>query len=187
MIIAPHTRGKSSQKQYAEVLLRWTNVNKKMSSQIHATRSFKEFEQPKLWKITIADLHIPRKSTGEIQMAKLEVLYNDECPICRREITHYSRLSDNSVEFVKITEATVLEWGLTEDQAAQQIHVRSDGELTAGVDAFISVWEKLPYYRWLALLVSWRPIRFVTGITYRCILAPLLFTMHRRRRKRQIR
>ena len=66
-------------------------------------------------------------------MAKLEVLYNDECPICRREITHYSRLSDNSVEFVKITEATVLEWGLTEDQAAQQIHVRSDGELTAGV------------------------------------------------------
>ena len=29
LIIAPHTRGKSSQKQYAEVLLRWTNVNKK--------------------------------------------------------------------------------------------------------------------------------------------------------------
>ena len=39
-------------------------------------------------------------------MAKLEVLYNDDSPICRREIKHYAGLSDDAVEFVNITEWT---------------------------------------------------------------------------------
>ena len=118
-------------------------------------------------------------------MAKLEVLYNDSCPICRREISHYAGLSNNNVEFVKITEDTVRDWGLTEDQAAQQIHARLDGKMTAGIDAFISVWERLPYYRLLASVISWRPIRYTMNIVYRLVLAPLLFAMHKRRQRRQ--
>ena len=31
-------------------------------------------------------------------MEKLEVLYNSECPICRREIEHYERLSGDDVD-----------------------------------------------------------------------------------------
>lgn len=50
-------------------------------------------------------------------MAKLEVLYNDDCPICRREIKHYAGLSGDGVEFVKITEQSAADWGLTPDQA----------------------------------------------------------------------
>ena len=46
-------------------------------------------------------------------MAKLEVLYNDDCPICRREIKHYAGLSGDTVEFVKITEQSAADWGLT--------------------------------------------------------------------------
>jgi hypothetical protein len=46
-------------------------------------------------------------------MAKLEVLYNDDCPICRREIKHYAGLSGDIVEFVKITEQSAADWGLT--------------------------------------------------------------------------
>jgi hypothetical protein len=46
-------------------------------------------------------------------MAKLEVLYNDDCPICRREIKHYAGLSGDAVEFVKITEQSAADWGLT--------------------------------------------------------------------------
>jgi len=48
-------------------------------------------------------------------MAKLEVLYNDDCPICRREIKHYAGLSGDAVEFVKITEQSAADWGLTPD------------------------------------------------------------------------
>lgn len=77
-------------------------------------------------------------------MAKLEVLYNDDCPICRREINHYAGLSGDDVTFVKITEQSAADWGLTEEQAAKQIHARSDGNVTVGVDAFVSVWQRLP-------------------------------------------
>ena len=118
-------------------------------------------------------------------MAKLEVLYNDDCPICRREIKHYAGLSGDAVEFVKITEQSAADWGLTPDQATQQIHARSDGSVSVGVDAFISVWQKLPYYRVLAPIVGLRPIKFVTSIVYRKILAPLLYAMHQRRQRRE--
>jgi predicted DCC family thiol-disulfide oxidoreductase YuxK len=117
-------------------------------------------------------------------VAKLEVLYNDDCPICRREIHHYAGMSGDDVEFVKITQETASDWGLTEDQAAQQIHARSDGKVTVGVDAFISVWRRLPYYRVLASIIGWRPIRSITDVVYRNILAPMLFAMHKRRQKR---
>ena len=118
-------------------------------------------------------------------MTKLEVLYNDDCPICRREIKHYAGLSGDAVKFVKITEQSAADWGLTPDQATQQIHARSDGKVSVGVDAFISVWQKLPYYKVLAPIVGWRPIKFVTSIVYRKILAPLLYAMHQRRQRRE--
>jgi predicted DCC family thiol-disulfide oxidoreductase YuxK len=118
-------------------------------------------------------------------LAKLEVLYNDDCPICRREIHHYVGISGDDVAYIKITKETASDWGLTEDQAAQQIHARLDGNVTVGVDAFISVWKRLPYYRLLASIIGWRPIRYITDIVYRNILAPLLFAMHKRRQRRQ--
>ena len=58
-------------------------------------------------------------------MEKLEVLYNAECPICRREIEHYERLSGDDVDYVRITPDTALDWGLTEDQAAEKLHARA--------------------------------------------------------------
>ena len=118
-------------------------------------------------------------------MAKLEVLYNDDCPICSREIKHYAGLSGDDVTFVKITEQSAADWGLTEEQAAKQIHARSGGNVTVGVDAFVSVWQRLPYYRSLSMIVGWRPIKFVTSIAYRKILAPILYAMHQRRQRRQ--
>ena len=85
---------------------------------------------------------------------------------------HYAGMSDDDVAYIKITKETASDWGLTEDQAAQQIHARSDGNVTVGVDAFISVWKRLPYYRLLASIIGWRPIRYITDIVYRNILAP---------------
>lgn len=126
-------------------------------------------------------------NNGAYPLAKLEVLYNDDCPICRREIKHYAGLSDGSVAFVKITERSAADWGLTEEQAVKQLHARSDGNVTVGVDAFVSVWKQLPYYRLLALVIGWRPIRYITDTVYQKVLAPLLFAMHKRRQGRQAR
>ncbi len=117
-------------------------------------------------------------------MAKLEVLYNAECPICRREIEHYERLSGDEVEYIKITADAAADWGLTEDQAAQQLHARRGENLVVGVDAFLALWQRLPYFRVLALIVKFKPIKAIFSMVYRLILAPLLFAAHKRRRER---
>ena len=115
-------------------------------------------------------------------MEKLEVLYNSECPICRREIEHYERLSGDDVDYVAITPDTALDWGLTEDQAAEKMHARRGGDVVVGVEAFVVIWQRLPYFRLLAPIVNFKPIKVISSVVYHRILAPLLFAAHKRRR-----
>ena len=46
-------------------------------------------------------------------MAQLEVLYNADCPICRREIEHYKRISGDDLAYVEITAKSAADWGLS--------------------------------------------------------------------------
>ena len=117
-------------------------------------------------------------------MAQLEVLYNAECPICRREIEHYKRLSGDDLAYVEITAQTAADWGLSEDQAAKQLHVRRGAQISVGVEAFVAIWRPLPYFWILAPIVNFKPIQAVSSGIYRRFLAPLLFAAHKRRRRR---
>jgi predicted DCC family thiol-disulfide oxidoreductase YuxK len=117
-------------------------------------------------------------------MAQLEVLYNADCPICRREIEHYKRLSGDDVAYVEITAQTAADWGLSGEQAAQQLHVRRGAATSVGVEAFVAIWRQLPYFWILAPIVDFKPIKVVASVIYRRCLAPLLFAAHKRRRRR---
>ena len=118
-------------------------------------------------------------------MAQLEVLYNAECPICRREIEHYKRISGDELTYVEITAETAASWGLSEDQAAKQLHVRRGAQISVGVEAFVAIWRQLPYFWILAPIVSFKPIKAISSVLYRRCLAPLLFAAHKRRSRRR--
>lgn len=116
-------------------------------------------------------------------MSKTEVLYNDTCPICSREIKHYDRLAQSGelpVTFAPLTQAAA-DWGLEADTAARQLHVRRSGETLAGADAFIALWEEIPRYRWLARLCKLPIIYGIVRVIYNRLAAPMLFAMHKRR------
>ena len=166
-------------------LLRFDGDSDDLRIQGNLGRSIQRGEMAGTGSLSIPS-YLCYNTKGMYPLAKLEVLYSDDCPICRREIKHYAGLSGDDVTFVKITEQSAADWGLTEEQAANQIHARSDGNVTVGVDAFVSVWQRLPYYRSLSMIVGWRPIRYITDIVYRNVLAPLLFAMHKRRQRRQV-
>lgn len=117
-----------------------------------------------------------------------KVIYNDACPICSREIqayAHYAESQDLPLVFAPIggqgTEGTEL----SADEAARRLHVVRDGELLAGLPAFVALWEAMPRFRWLARLVSLPLIRPVAEVVYERVLAPLLYGMHRRRAARR--
>ena len=89
----------------------------------------------------------------------LTVLYDGACPLCRREIAVYRDLTPTQpLEFRDIsspasTQSAQLPIGVSQQELLARFHVRhADGRLESGARAFIALWERLPYWRWLARL-----------------------------------
>lgn len=81
----------------------------------------------------------------------IAVFYDGKCGLCRREIEHYKRIAPEGVfEWVDITVApeSFTALGFTVSDGLRALHVRDAyGKIHIGVDAFIVIWRKLPYWR----------------------------------------
>jgi predicted DCC family thiol-disulfide oxidoreductase YuxK len=114
-----------------------------------------------------------------------EVLYNGQCPICAPEVAVYARDAQAvgaDMAFTDLNQTDLAAWGLDADSAARRLHLRDrDGSVLAGVPAFVALWQDLPRWRWLARVVSLPVVRPLAGLIYDHILAPLLYTLHKRR------
>ncbi|MFN4160132.1 MAG: thiol-disulfide oxidoreductase DCC family protein [Gemmobacter sp.] len=119
----------------------------------------------------------------------IRILYNDTCPLCSWEVGHYRRAAGEAgggaggVAFDSLDRAA--DWGMTEDQAARALHVRRDGQVLQGLEAFRAVWAALPGWRWLARLTGLPVVRPVIGFVYDRVAAPVLYRAHLRRQARR--
>lgn len=116
------------------------------------------------------------------------VIYNADCPVCSREIKAYSRYCETRnlpLGFQPIHDADLASLGLTPEQAARRLHVIRNGEVLAGVPAFLAMWEDMPRFRPLARILSLPGLHLFTVLIYDHLLAPALFAAHRRRMRRQ--
>lgn len=117
-----------------------------------------------------------------------EVLYNDTCPVCSREIRQYERISLKHALAIKFDglndESTLKDWGITEDEAAKRLHVRRGGQIYGGVPAFIVLWQELPRMQWLARVVNLPGVYWISCKVYDHVLAPVLYRWHKWRQKR---
>ena len=89
--------------------------------------------------------------------APLTVLYDGDCPLCRREITLYAGMKPNTpVCYVDVNQANlVLPAHTTQAELLARFHVQdSSGQLRSGARAFLLLWAALPGWRWLAKLGS---------------------------------
>jgi predicted DCC family thiol-disulfide oxidoreductase YuxK len=91
------------------------------------------------------------------QLPPLTVLYDSACPLCRREISLYRGLrQDTPVCFADVSDAafalpSALPPGTTREQLLARFHVRGqDGQLLSGAQAFLALWSVLPGWRRLA-------------------------------------
>lgn len=119
---------------------------------------------------------------------KTEVLYNADCPVCRREIDHYARLSEKEALPIRYDDLnapqTSKAWAIDPDTAARRLHVRKGDDVQSGIPAFILLWQQIPRYRWLARVVSTPGIHGLAVLTYDWVLAPALYAWHKRRARK---
>lgn len=103
----------------------------------------------------------------------LAVFYDGACPVCRREIGVYRDLAPvEPVEFCDVSQQVVpLPAELTREQALARFHVRyADGRIESGARAFIALWERLPYWRWLARVGRLPGVATLMEMAYRGFL-----------------
>ena len=114
-----------------------------------------------------------------------EVLYNDRCPVCSREIRQYERMTQKQalkIRFDGLDDDTRLkDWQITKDEAARRLHVRKAGQIYGGIPAFMTLWQQMPQMSWLAKIVSLPGAYWASCLIYDRILAPVLYRWHKRR------
>jgi len=89
---------------------------------------------------------------------KATMLYDGACPLCQREVAHYEKIDkQNYVNWVDISQMPdqLLKYGVDYDTAMARLHViDKHGRMQSGAQAFLTIWNTLPYYRRLATLIQ---------------------------------
>lgn len=114
----------------------------------------------------------------------IRILYNAECPICNAEICHYRAYAekrDIPFGFDDLNTVDPLQYGVTQDQAAQRLHILHDGQVYSGMPAFRIIWAEMPRYRFLAWITGAPFMKQMTNVLYDRVLAPWLYKRHLRR------
>ena len=115
---------------------------------------------------------------------KIKVFFNNSWNICKMEIDHYKKHSDNNLEWVDITnndEALKLT-SKSQEELLRRLHVIEDGKVIGGAKAFVIIWSKIPKYNFLAKIFSIKPLFFLFHYGYE-VIAYFLFLKNKHQLK----
>jgi predicted DCC family thiol-disulfide oxidoreductase YuxK/ribosomal protein S18 acetylase RimI-like enzyme len=100
---------------------------------------------------------------------KLKLLFDGDCPFCKREIAWMSKRNKNgylAFEDIASLDFDPASYGLTEEEVMGVIHgVFSDGRIIKKVEVFIEAYRLLGF-GWLVAPLSWPIIRSVANMGY---------------------
>ena len=91
---------------------------------------------------------------------KIKVFFNNSCNICKMEIDHYKKHSDDNLEWVDITnnQQAVELTSKSKEELLRRLHVIDNGQIIGGAKAFIIIWSKIPKYNFLSKILSFKPL-----------------------------
>ncbi len=84
----------------------------------------------------------------------MKVYYDDQCKVCVKEIKFYKKFGVKDIEWVGIHKN---EKNLTKKKETllKKLHVLDDSnQMQVGVDAFIALWKKHSYFKYLAIFIN---------------------------------
>ena len=105
-----------------------------------------------------------------------KVFFNNSCNICRAEINHYKKYSNENIEWVDVTnnEEAQQITSKSYEQLLRRMHVIQDGKLIEVAEVFLIIWKNIPKYNFLYKIFNNKPMFFLLEIFYE-IAAYFLF------------
>ena len=99
---------------------------------------------------------------------KIKIFFNNSCSVCRLEINHYKKISDNNLEWIDITnnDDALKITSKTQEELLRRLHVIDNGKVIGGAKAFIIIWSKIPKYKFLSKLFSIKPFFLIFHYIY---------------------
>ena len=101
----------------------------------------------------------------------MKVYFNNSCNICRAEINLYKKERIEGIDWVDITHnKKAQEETKKEDKSLlRRLHVKKDGKVYEGAEAFLLIWNKIPKYRLLFEVLSLPIIFNIFSIFYEIV------------------
>ena len=115
----------------------------------------------------------------------LKVLFNNSCSVCRIEINHYKKISNNNFQWIDIThniEAQKMT-SKSDEELLRRLHVVYEGKVLSGAEAFMVLWSKIPRYQFLYKILKFKIFFIIFHYTYEFI-AYLLFLKNKNQLKK---
>ena len=100
----------------------------------------------------------------------ITVYYDDQCPLCTREINFYKRkIEPKDAHWEAIS--NINEEKIDKGKALEKLHVSdSNGNLVVGTDAFIEIWARIPQLNKIARVMKIPIFKIFLEIGYEIFL-----------------
>ena len=81
----------------------------------------------------------------------MKVYFNNSCKICRSEINLYKKENIQDIDWIDITNNSDAEKDTfkNDKQLLRRLHVKENGRIIQGAEAFLYIWKKIPKYNFL--------------------------------------
>lgn len=105
----------------------------------------------------------------------LTVFYNGACPVCRKHVARFQKISAGHSRLIAWADSYAAPWALRRwhvdpVEASLRLYVvTDDGRLLSGAAAFSRLWRELPGYRALGIIVGLPGIRQIAEGLYSVI------------------
>ena len=99
----------------------------------------------------------------KVNYYQMKVFFNNSCKICRSEINLYKKENIKDIDWIDITNNldAEKETSKNDKELLRRLHVKENGKIIQGAEAFLYVWKKIPKYK----------------ILYKFFKLPIIFTI----------
>jgi len=98
----------------------------------------------------------------------IKILFNNSCNICRGEVNHYKKHSNEQLEWIDVSTNVEAQHISSKSfkELLRRMHVIKDGKLIEGAETFLIIWKNIPKYNFLYKIFKIKPLFFLLQIFY---------------------